>query len=90
MAQWASGVKNFGTGVVVLGLGVLECEERTAQREALPKAALYICKWLYRKDLQRQIYSTTAILLARERGSHRRPLASRAMLRTDELGAGIG
>src|ERR1700733_7165902 len=47
-------------------------------------------KLFYRKGLQEEFYSTTAILLASESGSHRRPFASRAMLRTDELGAGIG
>ena len=35
-------------------------------------------------------YSTAAILLAPESGIHNRPRASRAMLRTSELAAGIG
>ena len=35
-------------------------------------------------------YSTTAILLASDSGIHKRPLASRAMFLTEELGAGMG
>jgi len=90
MAQWAGRVKNFGTRVVVLGLGILQREERGARHESWAKLALVVCKLFYRNNLHDANYSTTAILLARERGSHRRPLASRAMLRTDELDAGIG
>jgi hypothetical protein len=86
MAQWPSRVIIFGTGVVVLGH-----ETRVGvQHEPLPKAAHVIRKWLYGNYLQEGIYSTTAILSASERGSHKRPFASRAMFLTDELAAGIG
>src|SRR5580700_5527124 len=35
-------------------------------------------------------YSTIAILFAKDNGNHSRPFASRAILRTEEFGAGIG
>ena len=58
--------------------------------EAPHKTVLRTPKCLCRSGLQEEIYSTTAILLAMESGIHRRPLASRAILRTEELVAGIG
>src|SRR5580692_11341278 len=44
----------------------------------------------YRSEKRGKSYSTTAILLASESGNHSRPFASRAIFRTEELGAGMG
>lgn len=53
-------------------------------------AILNLCKAIPKRGLQAKLHSTTAILLTSDSGIHSRPLASRDMLRTDELGAGIG
>ena len=45
---------------------------------------------LPRSEKRQKSYSTTAILLAMDSGIHNRPLASRAIFRTEELGAGMG
>jgi len=80
-----------GTRVLVLGPSLLRCSHKVTKPAwnlgkgvPVPLAGRALQRW------GRKPYSTMTILFGNESGIHKRPRASRVMLRTEEFLAGIG